>query len=233
MFDDFLRNCKPEDEIKPSKKRVKKNVAALRSLVEKEENSMAKRKFKHKPLIIAAAVIAGLSLITGAAVIIHENGFYFDKGHNPGIDYFVMIAENADGAPETIERICYDYNLPSRYKEFDSYTTEDQEAVNRFYTNETESDCFGILIIIQSTKRSFTNPVIVGEDVWSPAEIRGYKGFTIVNTEDYGDHGKLVTNTVIWDCGDYIHTVVGHNISMEEVMSIVNGMTEKQAEPNN
>ena len=34
MFDDFLRNCPPEDEIKPSKERFEKNIAAVRSLSE-------------------------------------------------------------------------------------------------------------------------------------------------------------------------------------------------------
>lgn len=58
MFDDFLRNCPPEDEIKPSKKRVEKNIAAVRSLIEKEENSMTKRRFYLKPLVIAAAIVA-------------------------------------------------------------------------------------------------------------------------------------------------------------------------------
>lgn len=228
MFDDFLRNCKPENEIKPSKKRIGKNVAALRSLLAKEDNSMTKHKFGHKPLIIAMAVIAGLSIITGAAVIIHENGFYFDKGHQPGLDYYVMITENAADAPQTIEKICYDYNLPSNFKKFDSYyggqNGEHQEAVETYYDSENKS----ILTILQSTKNFFTYPVIVGEDVWEPAEIRGCKGFTIVHTEDRGDNGKYISNDVIWDCGDYIHTVVGDNIPMEEVMAIVNGMTEKQ-----
>lgn len=57
MFNEFLRSCPPEDEIKPSKKRIGKNIAAVRSLIETEESNMTKRRFKAKPLIIAAAVI--------------------------------------------------------------------------------------------------------------------------------------------------------------------------------
>lgn len=54
------------DEIKPSKKRVRKNIAALNSLIEKEESIMTKRKFRLKPLIIAAviSIISMVSLFT-------------------------------------------------------------------------------------------------------------------------------------------------------------------------
>lgn len=68
MFDDFLRKCPPEGNIKLSKKRVDKNIAAVRSLIETEESNMTKRRFKAKPLMIAAAVIilSMASLITVA-----------------------------------------------------------------------------------------------------------------------------------------------------------------------
>lgn len=61
MFEEFLRRCRPVDGIKPSKKRVQNNINAVKSLIEKEENTMPKRKIKFKPLIIAA-VIAAASL---------------------------------------------------------------------------------------------------------------------------------------------------------------------------
>lgn len=225
MFDDFLRNCKPEDEIKPSKKRVKKNVAALRLLIEKDDNSMTKRKFRLKPsIIVVIAVIAGLSVITGAASIIRHNGFLFEEGHAPGVgDYFVIITENAGDAPKTIEKLCYDNNLPAKYKQFseEDYTPDSESVWMRYYDSEAGS---GILTIIQVTKSSFVDP-LSSEVECSPAEIKGHNGFKIVdNTND--DVG-MVINQVMWDCGEYIHIVVGHNISMEEVMSIVDGMTEK------
>lgn len=224
MFDEFLKNCKPQDEIKLSKKRVKKNVAAVRMLVEGEDNSM-KHILKHKALVIVIASVAALSLITGAAVVIHENGFYFDKGRQPGIDFYVMIAEDTEGAPKTLERICYDYNLPEKYKLYQHFISEDKESVSDYYSIDDKRSS---LTILQSVKDYYTNPVVVGEDVWKPAEIRGCKGFTIVHTLDIFDGGKYISNSVIWDYGGYIHTVVGRNISMEEVMAIVNGMTEKQ-----
>lgn len=177
---------------------------------------------KRRVFVIAAVVV--LAIVTGAAVIIHENGFFFDEGHLHGLDYYVMIMENAEGAPQTIENICYDYNLPSKFKKYDSYYIEEnQQAVENYYDYEGKS----ILIIIQSTKQFFTHPVVEGENVWEAAEIRGCKGFTITHTYIYPNGEKYVTNHVIWDCGDYVHMVVGHNLSLDEVMSIVNGMTEK------
>ena len=71
MFDDFLKNCPMEDEIKPSKKRVRKNIAAFSSLIETEEKNVTKRKIRLKPLIIAAviAVLSGVSLMSACAAI--------------------------------------------------------------------------------------------------------------------------------------------------------------------
>ena len=71
MFDDFLKNCPIEDEIKPSDKRIKKNIAALNSLIKTEEKNVAKRKFRLKPLIIAAviAILSGVSLMSACAAV--------------------------------------------------------------------------------------------------------------------------------------------------------------------
>ena len=71
MFDDFLKNCPMEDEIKPSDKRIEKNIAALASLIGQEEKSVTKRKFRLKPLIIAAviAILSGVSLLSASAAI--------------------------------------------------------------------------------------------------------------------------------------------------------------------
>lgn len=225
MFDDFLDNCRPRDELKLSKKRIRKNIAALRSLIEKEENSVIKRKFKYRPLIIAAAVVIGALLITGAAAsIIHRNGFMFEKGNIPGIDYYVMLVENAGDAPSTIEKICYDYNLPPEFELFSDYDGEDHKEVCANYVDAKTNK---LLVIFQTVKSAFVNPFNVDECECTPAEIKGCKGFKLVNTQE-GIHGeKIVTNSIIWDCGDYIHTAVGHGISMEELMSIVDGMTEK------
>ena len=71
MFDDFLRNCRPEDEMKPSEKRVEKNIASLKALIGKEEKNAPKRKFRFKPLIAAAviAIFSGVSLLSASAAI--------------------------------------------------------------------------------------------------------------------------------------------------------------------
>ena len=71
MFEDFLKNCPPEDEIKPSDERIEKNIAALRSLIGQEEKNVAKRKFRLKPLIIAAviAILSGVSLMSACAAV--------------------------------------------------------------------------------------------------------------------------------------------------------------------
>ena len=81
MFDEFLKNCRLEDEIKPSEKRVEKNIASLKSLIGREEKNVAKRKFRLKPLIITAviAIFSGVSLLSVSAAI-QENTFNFTIG---------------------------------------------------------------------------------------------------------------------------------------------------------
>lgn len=85
MFDEFLRNCQPEDEITPSKERVEKNISAVMSLIETndaEENDMTKRKIRLKPLIIAAviAIISGVLLLSTSAVIQTTTISFFMSG---------------------------------------------------------------------------------------------------------------------------------------------------------
>lgn len=69
MFDDFLKKSPMDEEIKPSKKRVKNNISAVKTLVEKEESPMTRRKFRLKPLIIAAAIMlaSAVTLFTANA----------------------------------------------------------------------------------------------------------------------------------------------------------------------
>ena len=71
MYDDYLKQFPPKDEIKPSKKRMKKDIAAVLSLIETEEKNVTKRKFRIKPLIIAAviAILSGVSLLSASAAI--------------------------------------------------------------------------------------------------------------------------------------------------------------------
>lgn len=68
MSDEFLKEYVLKAEKSLSKKRVKKNIAAVKLLIEKEDNSMTQRKFRSKRLIIAVAVtiISMVSLFTAA-----------------------------------------------------------------------------------------------------------------------------------------------------------------------
>lgn len=63
MFDDFLNNCPMDNEIKPDKKRVGKNIAAVTPLIKAEGRCVPKRRLILKPLTIAAAITA-LSAVT-------------------------------------------------------------------------------------------------------------------------------------------------------------------------
>lgn len=95
MFEDFFAECKPKDEIKPSKKRFNKNIAAIRSLIKSERGSMAKRKLRFKPLIITAAVILAsvVSLLTvnaasgGAVVKFFMGGDEIEGGYRDYVDH--------------------------------------------------------------------------------------------------------------------------------------------------
>ena len=81
MFDEFLKNCPMEDEIKPSKERVKNNIDALNSLIETEEGNMTKRGFRLKPLLIAAVMtVISLSLVTVSYAATQNSVIHFVMG---------------------------------------------------------------------------------------------------------------------------------------------------------
>lgn len=86
MFEDFFKRCKPADEVKPSKKRVSKNIAAVRSLIDSETEGISmtetKRKKRIKPLIIAAAAAVVLLLAGFTAVVRGKHVFSFNSGHS-------------------------------------------------------------------------------------------------------------------------------------------------------
>ncbi|MCH5208164.1 MAG: hypothetical protein J1F04_04720 [Oscillospiraceae bacterium] len=96
MFDEFLRNCQPEDEIKPSKERVEKNISAVMSLIETkdaEENDMTKRKVRLKPLIIAAAIaiFSGVLLLSVSAAIQVSTVNFFMGGMELDGEYYDYV----------------------------------------------------------------------------------------------------------------------------------------------
>ncbi len=84
-----------EDEIKPSKNRVKNNIDSVRSLIEKEEKSMTKRKLRFKPLIIAAIAVAvsALSLVTVNAATKGAVVKFFMGGEEIEGEYYDYVDE--------------------------------------------------------------------------------------------------------------------------------------------
>lgn len=138
MFDEFLRKCPPIYAVKPSKKRVGKNIAAVLSLIEKEESSMTKRKITLKPLISTAAAIAfavasifTVNAATKGAVVRffmggeEIEGDYIDYVDNKGFRH-ISFAATLPIYEENFA-IIYDVDAPR------------EEAV-RVATNETDPD---------------------------------------------------------------------------------------------
>lgn len=137
MFDDFLKNCTMNDEIKPTRKRVKKNISVVRSLVA-NDGAEAKRKIRLKPLIIAAVIMA-----TSAVLLFTASGSTKEAIFN-----FVL-----DG--EKIECKCEDYVDAKGYRRVTFGATLPIYATNfawiydvdaprdkalRFVTDETDSE---------------------------------------------------------------------------------------------
>ena len=138
MFDDFLRTCPPEDEIKPSKERVEKNIAAVMSLIEKEENSMTKRRFYLKPLIIAA-VIAAFSALTLVSVNAAMQGGivkFFMGGNEIEGEFYDYV--DGDG----YRRISFGAVMPLYEQNFAIIYDVDapQEEAVRVITDETDRE---------------------------------------------------------------------------------------------
>ena len=140
MFEDFFSKCKLHDEAKPSKKRVNKNIAAVRSLIdsETEGNTMTKRKIRIKPLIIAAAVIiaSAVSLLTVNAA----------SGGN--LIKFIMGGEEIEGGyrdyvdHDGYRHVSFEATLPiyeENYAIIFDVDASNEEAV-RVITDETNPD---------------------------------------------------------------------------------------------
>lgn len=179
---------------------------------------------KRRAVLIAAVVV--LAVITGAAAsFYHYNGFAFHKGYEKYVGkYYIMLAENRKNAPETIEKIIYDDNVPEEFTFEDTYTgvekDKDKFVQNRYFSTERINK-FGkkgaFFNIEQCSKWFFVDP-ITDDCTVTPVEVKGCKGFTIATEE--------ALNVVIWDSGDYIHVVNG-TLSVEELLEIAENMTEK------
>ena len=141
MFDEFLKQYPPRNAIKPSKKRAKKDIAAVLSLIEKEECPMTKHKRRLKPLIITAAVIILMlaSLFTVNAAT--EGGMvkFFMGGKEIGGDYIDYVDHKG------YRHISFAATLPIYEENFAIIFDVDaprEEAV-RVVTDETDPDLMG------------------------------------------------------------------------------------------
>lgn len=138
MFDQFLRNCPMEDKIKPSKKRVRKNIAAVNSLIDMEEDTMTRRKFRLKPLIIAAVIIilSAVSLLTVNAATQGEWVRFFLRGEEIEGEYHDYV--DKDG----YRQISFSAVLPIDAENFAViYDVDAPQGENvRVITDETDPD---------------------------------------------------------------------------------------------
>lgn len=182
---------------------------------------------KRRVLVVIAIVV--LAVVTGAASIIRCGGFGFTKNRFNGYDYLLMFAENAENAPKTIEKLCYDCKIPEKYRRIDKMSRDtDRESIQMYVDHSAvvpENHGSPIVMVQQITKSSFVNP-IQREETLEPIEVKGFKGVSSSTSMDLDDGTEFILNAVILDCGDYIHMVNG-TVSMEEIMSIIDGMTEK------
>ena len=184
-----------------------------------------KLSLKRRILVVAAVVV--LAVVTGAAAsFYHHNGFAFYKGKFKDLTYYTMLVENRENAPKTIEKIIYNVDLPEDFTLYGTFTGEGTVDENRFVSNDYISrsperiNKFGkqgaLLIIEQHTKSFFVAPIT--DEIVTPIEVKGCKGFTILSEDGM--------NGVIWDSGDYVHTVFS-TLSIEDTLVIVENMTEK------
>lgn len=203
-----------------------KHRRAMRGILYHDNLPKTRIPLKRRAVIIALVVV--LAVITGAASIIRYGGFRFVKDRIEGYDYFMMFAENAENCPKTIEKICYNENMPEKYKVLDELCHDYDDSVIKFYyDSETAVGSNGghpYVRVRQETKSSFENPVQPEQDKVSSIEIKGYNGIWVKHSIDL-DEGEFIFNTVIWDCGEYIHIVDG-TVSKEELLAVIDGMTE-------
>lgn len=186
-----------------------------------------KPSLKRRAVVIAAVV--ALAMVTGAAAsFYHYNGFAFRKDKHEGEEYYVMLVENKENAPQTIEKLIYDDNMPKDFT-FRKITSYNGEFVQNHYLSAERVDILGrkgvserkgvSVGIEQCTKHFFVNP-ITDDFIAAPVEVKGCKGFTITPKD-----GVIAMNVVIWDSGDYIHIVNGL-LTLDELLEIAENMIE-------
>lgn len=186
----------------------------------------SERRLPLKRRILLAAAVVALAVLTGAAASYYRhNGFMFVKNKHPDIGkYYVMLVENRENAPKTIERIIYDDNVPEDFILDNTFTPEGVDE-GRFITNYYHStervNKFGgqgaFIGIEQCVKTFFVDP-IMEEYTVTPVEVKGCKGYAISAEE--------AMDVIVWDSGDYIHVING-TLSVDELLEIAENMIEK------
>ena len=159
MFDEFLKNCPMEDKLKPSKRRVKKNTAALNSLIETEEGNMTIRKLKLKPLLIVAIIIISLSLITAAAAASLHSRY--------SVVNFVMEGKNIEGKYydyvdlKGFRHVSFSAVMPIYEENFAIiYDIDAPEGENvRVLTDETDPDFMNNLRLLREARKKIWDGV--------------------------------------------------------------------------
>lgn len=201
-----------------------KHRRAMNKILYPDNLPKAEKKPVLKRRVVLIAAIALLAVMTGAASIIRHGGFWFNRASYEGQTYYEMFAENSENAPKTIEKLCYECKAPEKYQRIDSMCHSNENNVQEMFADESavvpENHGKPAVRVMQFTKKSFFATVQPEMDDIKSVEIKGFKGYSYSHNEE-----GFVLNSVVWDCGDYIHVIVG-TVSMEEIWSFVDGMTE-------
>ena len=210
----------------PAHRFKRRHCRAVNAVLYPDGLPKTERKLKLRRRVLAAAVIVGLAMVTGAAAsFYHYNGFMFVKNKSPyGDKYYVMLVEDRENAPKTIEKIIYDDNVPEDFTLMETFTADgvdkDKFIENQYVSYERINKRGGkgaYVNIWQCTKSFFVSPIDDNSTV-APVEVKGCNGFTCVSEE--------AMNVVVWDSGDYIHIING-SLSVEELLEIAENMIEK------
>lgn len=170
-----------EDRIKPSRKRVRKNIAALRSLIETEENAMTKRPRKLKPLIIAAliTIISTLSLLTVNAAMQGAVVKFILGGENVEGEFYDYV--DSDG----FRRVSFGAVLPlyeTRYAFiFDADAPKGENV--RVLTPDTDPEFFEKLRLFLEAKERVDEKFNAERDAQHKA-VREWKGISESDWDD-------------------------------------------------
>lgn len=175
---------------------------------------------KRRMIVIAAIVV--LAVVTGAAAsFYHYNGFALYKLKNDFVEGYIMLVENRDNCPQTIEKLIYDDNIPNDFTLRNTISYNGEFIQNQYISKERDNIFWkkvAVVNIEQCTKRSFVNP-ITDNCIMTSVEVKCCKGFTMIPKD-----GKAM-NVVIWDSGDYIHVVNG-TLTLDELLEIAENMIE-------